>query len=69
MNIGSVCTITINISTFTLYIQCKYNLYVGECTIKNIYASMAHLKVKKKTIMQLALETWMHEILNMLSKI
>jgi hypothetical protein len=30
---------------------------------------MAHLKVKKKTIMQLALETWMHEILNMLSKI
>jgi hypothetical protein len=24
---------------------------------------MAHLKVKKKTIMQLALQTWTHEIL------
>ncbi len=35
---------------------------MGECAIKNIYASMAYLKVKKKTIMQLALQTWMHEI-------
>ncbi len=31
---------------------------MAECTIKSIYTSMTHGKVKEKTIMQLALQTW-----------